>query len=65
MQKTKPLYFCRGVFTAPLHNKGRGADQIENVVLILLRACMLRALPSKDRCLQSILLTTGLYVRIQ
>jgi hypothetical protein len=43
-QKTQPLYSCRGVFTAQLHS---GADHIENAILLLLRACMLRALPSK------------------
>jgi hypothetical protein len=30
-QKTQPLYCCRGVFTAPLHSNGRGADHIENI----------------------------------
>jgi hypothetical protein len=44
-QKTQ-LYCCRGVFTAPLHSKVRGADHIENTVLLLSRACMLRALPN-------------------
>jgi hypothetical protein len=37
--------------TAPLHRKSRGADHIENIVL--LRTCMLRALRSNGRCLQS------------
>jgi hypothetical protein len=45
-QKTAtPLYCCRGVFSGPLHRNGLGADHIENAIL-LLRACMLRTLPS-------------------
>jgi hypothetical protein len=62
-QKTHPLYCCRCVFTAPLHRNGRGADHIENTLLLLL-ACMLRALPSNGLCLQSHCLATGLYVTI-
>jgi hypothetical protein len=42
------------VFTAPLHSNGRGADHIENTVLLLLRVCMLRVLPS-SRCFESLL----------
>jgi hypothetical protein len=38
-QETQPLYCCRGVFTVPLHSNGRGADHIENTVLLLLRDC--------------------------
>jgi hypothetical protein len=32
------LYCCRGVFTSSLHSNSRGADHIENAVLLLLRA---------------------------
>jgi hypothetical protein len=53
-QKTQLLYCYRGAFTAPLHCKDRDADQIENTVL-LLRACVLRTLPSSGSCLQSLL----------
>jgi hypothetical protein len=63
-QKTQPLYCCRGVFTAPLHSNGRCADRIENTVLLLLHACMLRALASNGRCLQSHCLATDLYATI-
>jgi hypothetical protein len=41
-----------GVFTVILHSKDRGADRIENAVIRLLHACMLRTLPSNGRCLQ-------------
>jgi hypothetical protein len=58
------LYFCRGVFTSSLHSNSRGADDIENSVLLLLRAWMLRTLPSNGRCLQSHCLATGLYATI-
>jgi hypothetical protein len=64
MQKTQPLYCFRGVFAASLYSNGRGADHIENTVLLLSRACMLRALPSNGRCLLSDCLATGLYVTI-
>jgi hypothetical protein len=40
------------------------ADHIYNTVLLLLRECMLRALPCKDRCLRSHCLATGLYATI-
>jgi hypothetical protein len=36
----------------------------ENIVLLLLRACMLRTLPSNGRCLQSHSLATGLYATL-
>jgi hypothetical protein len=62
-QKTQPLYWCRYVFTTPLHSNGRAADHIENIVR-LLRACMLRSLPSNDHCLHSLCLATGLYATI-
>jgi hypothetical protein len=43
---------CRAnVFTELLPGNGRGTDQ--NTVLLLLRACMLQALPINCRCLQS------------
>jgi hypothetical protein len=35
------LLYCKGVFPAPLHSNGSGADHIENTVLILLHTCML------------------------
>jgi hypothetical protein len=38
-------------------------NHIENIVL-LLRACMLRALPCNSRCLQNHCLVTGLYAKI-
>jgi hypothetical protein len=41
--------------TATLHSNGRGADHIENIVLQLLRACMLRALPSNGAVYESVL----------
>jgi hypothetical protein len=63
-QKTHSLSCCRGLFTAPLHNNGRGTDHIENELLILLRTCMYRALPSNGRCLHSNCLITGLYATI-
>jgi hypothetical protein len=50
-QKSQPLYCCRGVFIAPLHSNGRGADHTENTVLLFSRACMLRALLNNGRCL--------------
>jgi hypothetical protein len=51
------------VFTAPLHSNGRCADHIENTVL-LLRSCILRALHSNDRYLQSHSLATSIYTKI-
>jgi hypothetical protein len=63
-QKTQLLYCCRGMFTAPFYSNDRGADHIENGVLLLLRACMLRPLPSNVRCLQSHFLATGLYATL-
>jgi hypothetical protein len=60
----KHLYCCRCVFNSPLHNNYRGEDYIEHTVLILLHACMLRALPTNDRCLQSHCLVTGVYATI-
>jgi hypothetical protein len=39
------------MFTAPLHSNGHGADHVENTVLLLSRACMLRELPNNGRCL--------------
>jgi hypothetical protein len=59
MQKTQPLYCCRGVFTKLLNNIGRGADHIE-ITFLLLRAYILLALPSNARCLQSHCLATVL-----
>jgi hypothetical protein len=38
---------------------------IENSVLLLLRACILWALPNNCRCLQILLLETGLYATIR
>jgi hypothetical protein len=63
-QKTQPLCCCRGVFTAPLHSNYRGADYIENTVLLLLRTCMLRALRINDRCLPSQWFAAGLYATV-
>jgi hypothetical protein len=63
-QKTQILSCCRGLFTAPLHSNGHGADHIGNTILLLLRACMLRSLRSNGRCLQSHCLTAGLYATI-
>jgi hypothetical protein len=63
-QETQLLYCCRGVFAAPLRSNFRGADYIESIVLLLLLACMLRALPSNGRCLQSHYLAKGLYATI-
>jgi hypothetical protein len=63
-QKTQPPYCCGGMFTAPLHINGRGADHIENTVLLLSCARKLRALPSNGRCLQSHCLATGLYATV-
>jgi hypothetical protein len=40
------------------------ADHTENIVLLLLGACMLRALTCNGRCLQSRRLATGLYATI-
>jgi hypothetical protein len=45
-QKAQPVCCCRGIFTVPLNNKGRNVDLIEYTVLLLLSACMLRALPT-------------------
>jgi hypothetical protein len=47
---------CRRVFTDPLLING-----LHDIVVLLLRACMLQALLSNGRCLQSHRLTTGLY----
>jgi hypothetical protein len=51
--------FRGNVFTEPLIRKG-----LHNSVVLLLHACMLRALHSNDRCLQSHCLATGLYAVI-
>jgi hypothetical protein len=59
MRKAQPLCCYRGMFTAPLHSNGRGADHIEITVIVLLRA-----LPSNNHCLQSHRLATGLYAAI-
>jgi hypothetical protein len=48
-----------GVFTDPLLRNG-----LHIPVVILLRACMLRTLPSKSRCLHSHCLARGLYTII-
>jgi hypothetical protein len=58
-QKAQPFYCCRGIFTAPLYNNGRGVDLIENTTLLLLPECMLRTIPSNGRCLQSHCLATA------
>jgi hypothetical protein len=47
------------VFTFPLLRNG-----LHNPVVLLLRACMLRTLPSNSRCLQSKYLSTGLYATV-
>jgi hypothetical protein len=36
--RKQPLYCCRGVLTVPLLTNCRGADHVENTVLLLLRA---------------------------
>jgi hypothetical protein len=48
-QKTQSLCCCRAVFTTPLHSNGTFVEHRENPVLLLLRACMWRALPSNPR----------------
>jgi hypothetical protein len=53
-----------GIGPRLLHSNGRGADHIENTVLILSPACMLRALPNNGRCLKSRCFATGLYATI-
>jgi hypothetical protein len=58
-QKTQPFYCCRGMFTALLHSNCRGADHIENTVLLLLHA-----LTSNSLCLQSHCLATSIYATI-
>jgi hypothetical protein len=63
-QKTQPLYCSRGVFTSSLYSNGRGADSIENAVILLLRTCVLRTLSSNGRCLQIHCIATGLYATI-
>jgi hypothetical protein len=55
MQKIQPLCCCRVMFTALLHSNHHGTGYIENTILPLLRACILRALPSNSHCLQSLL----------
>jgi hypothetical protein len=51
-------YFCRPVFTNPLLINGL------HYMVLLLRACMLLALPRNGRCLHSHRLATGLYATI-
>jgi hypothetical protein len=53
------LLVGRNVFTEPLFRNG-----LHNPVVLLLCACMLRALPSNGRCLQSHRLATCLYATI-
>jgi hypothetical protein len=63
--KTPFFYCCASVrfrwnvFTEPLLRNG-----LHNPVVLLLRACMLRALPNNGRCLQTHRLATGLYVTL-
>jgi hypothetical protein len=64
MQKTQPLYCFTCVFTVPFHSNGSDADHIENIFVMLLRACMLRALHSNGNSLQSHCLATGFYITI-
>jgi hypothetical protein len=52
------------VFTKPLTRNGRSVYRIENTVLLSLRACMLRAIPSNGSCLQSHCLEMGLYATL-
>jgi hypothetical protein len=59
-QETQSLYCFRGMFTAPLHSNYRGADHIENAVLLVSRACMLWALSGNDSCLRRHCLATVL-----
>jgi hypothetical protein len=63
-QKIKPLYCCRCVFTTSLHSNGGGADHIDNIALLLSRACMLRASPSNGRCLSHHCSATGLHATL-
>jgi hypothetical protein len=63
-QKIQPLYCCRGMFTTPLHSNSHSANHTENTILLLLTACMLWALPSNVRCLQSHCLAMGLFTII-
>jgi hypothetical protein len=53
-QKTQPLYCSRSVYRA----------HIENTVLVLSYACMLRTLLNNGRCLQSHCLATDLYATV-
>jgi hypothetical protein len=51
--------FCSRVFTNPLLKNG-----LHNIVVLSLRACILQALPSNGRYLQSRRLSTGLYATL-
>jgi hypothetical protein len=62
--ENNPLYYCRGMFSAPFHSNDRGADLIENSIILLLRMCMFRASLSNVRCSQSRCLATGPYAII-
>jgi hypothetical protein len=49
-QKTQSPYCQGGMFTSPLrvHINGRGAENIKNTVILLLRVCMLRPLRNNE-----------------
>jgi hypothetical protein len=53
------LYYRRGPFTDSILR-----NRLHNTVFLLLRACILRAIPSNGRCLQSQRPATGLYATI-
>jgi hypothetical protein len=57
VSKNSPIVV--GVFFDPLLING-----LHNPAVLLLHACMLRALPCKGRCLQSVCLATGLYATL-
>jgi hypothetical protein len=60
----KQLFYCYiSMFTALLRSNGRGADY-RDTALLLLRGCVLRALPNNGHCLQSHRLATGLCATI-
>jgi hypothetical protein len=52
-------HFRGNVFTKPLRRNG-----LRNTVVLLLRACMLRALPVNSRCLQTHRLATSPYATL-
>jgi hypothetical protein len=63
MSRDRYLLLLCDVTARALHSNGPSAD-IENTVLVLLAACVLRALSSNGQCLQIYCLSTGLFARI-